>query len=128
MCYVQRVPYLLVLVLGGLSLIPAVDDRSRRIMLFHLAGLFFLTAASGFYHAGVELLWWPGPDTCTGNRGQVSIEDLTAALGKPGAPGCDQPAFIFMGLSMAAYNVVAATTLATASLYAASRKDWWTTS
>jgi len=126
LCYVQRVPYLLILVMGGLSLMPAVDSRSRRIVLFHIVGLFLLTAAWGFYHAGVEVKWWPGPDSCTGNRGQVAIEDLSAALGKPGAPGCDEAAFVFMGLSMAAYNVIAALVLAGASLFAALRKDWWT--
>jgi disulfide bond formation protein DsbB len=125
LCYVQRVPYFLVVVMGGLSLMPAVDSRSRRVVLFHLVGLFALGAGFALYHAGVEMHWWLGPTACTGGAGTVSLDDLTAALNKPAHPSCDQPAFQFLGISMAGYNVVASLCLAAASLAAALRKSWW---
>ena len=125
LCYVQRVPYALVLVLGALALLPAVDGRSRRIVMFHLAGLFLLDASFAFYHAGVEMHWWLGPVACTGGASAGTIEDLTSALAKPGHPNCDEPAFLLMGLSMAGYNVIAALILGIASLASALRKDWW---
>jgi disulfide bond formation protein DsbB len=126
LCFGQRVPYALVIVLGGLSLMPVVDSRSRRVILFHLAALFLLDAGLAFYHAGVEVKWWPGPDACTGGSSAVSVTDMMSALGKPGHPNCDEPAFLFLGLSLAAYNVIAAVTLTAASLFAALRKSWWT--
>lgn len=125
LCFGQRVPYAVVIVLGSLALMPAVDVRSRRIVLFHLAALFLLDAGLAFYHAGVEVKWWPGPTACTGGSSAVSVTDMMSALGKPGHPNCDEPAFLFMGLSLAAYNVIAAVTLTAASLFAALRKDWW---
>ncbi|MBY0510597.1 MAG: disulfide bond formation protein B [Rhodospirillaceae bacterium] len=125
LCYVQRVPYFVVVVLGALALMPAVDARSRRIVLFHLAGLFFLEAGLALYHAGVEMHWWQGPTACTGSMGAVSLDDLTSALSKPGNPLCDEPAFLFMGISMAGYNVFAALVLGVASTVAALRKPWW---
>ncbi len=125
LCFGQRVPYALIIVLGALSLMPAVDARSRRVILFHLAGLFLLDAGLAFYHAGVEVKWWAGPVTCTGGSSAVSVTDMMSALGKPGHPNCDEPAFIFMGLSLAGYNVIAAVTLTAASLFATLRKSWW---
>jgi disulfide bond formation protein DsbB len=78
------------------------------------------------YHAGVEMHWWKGPTACTGGLGTVSIDDLTSALNKPSHPQCDEPAFMFMGISMAGYNFVASVILALMTLGAALRKEWWT--
>lgn len=124
LCYVQRVPYFAVLIMGALSLMPAIDAATRRVVLFHLAGLFVLNAGFGVYHAGVEFHWWQGPIACTGS-GVASLDDIAAALTKPGPPACDQPAFLFLGISMAGYNVIAALMLAAASLAAALRTAWW---
>jgi disulfide bond formation protein DsbB len=123
---VQRVPYFVIVVLGALALMPAVDARSRRIVLFHLAALFFLEAGLALYHVGVEMHWWQGPTACTGSVGAVTLDDLSAALSKPGNPLCDEPAFLFLGISMAGYNVFAALVLGVASTFAALRKAWWT--
>ena len=126
LCYVQRVPYFFALVMGGLALMPAVDTRSRRIVMFHLVGLFLLGAAFGLYHAGVEMHWWQGPTACSGGLGAVSLDDLAAALVKPVQATCDTPAFLLMGISMAGYNFIASLILAALTLAAALRKSWWT--
>ena len=126
LCYGQRVPYFLVAVFGALSLMPAVDSRARRLILFHLAALFLLAAALALYHVGVEQHWWQGPKGCTGGGNRaISMEDLLSALSKPGQPGCDQIAFSFAGISLAGYNLIAALSLFAASLFAALRKPWW---
>lgn len=125
LCYMQRVPHFFVAVFGALSLMPAIDGRTRRVILFHLVGLFILSAALGGYHAGVEAKWWPGPDTCTGIRAVGSMTDVLSGLTKAGQPGCDEVAFAFMGISLAGYNLIASIVLAAGSLYAALRKDWW---
>ena len=127
LCLLQRVPYWLVAVFGALALMPAVDSRSRRVILFHLAGLFLLDAAFALYHSGVEFHWWEGPTACTGGSARgISVNDLMSALGKPGHPNCDEPAWLWHGISMAGFNVFAALALAGASLAAALRKVWWT--
>lgn len=125
LCYLQRVPYFMVVVFGGLALMPALDSRTRRVVLFHLVGLLVLEAGFAAYHAGVEWHWWAGPTTCTGPGAATTIAELTAALSKPPPPSCDKAAFVFAGLSMAGWNVIAALILAGAGLYAALRKDWW---
>lgn len=127
LCLLQRVPYFLIVVLGALALMPAVDSRSRRIVLFHLAGLFLLDAGFALYHTGVEFHWWQGPTACTGGSAKgISFNDLTSALSKPGHPNCDEPAYLFMdSISLAGLNIFAAIGLAGASLAAALRKAWW---
>lgn len=125
LCYVQRVPYFMVVVFGGMALMPALDSRTRRVVLFHLVGLLLLEAGLAAYHAGVEWHWWAGPTTCTGPGTPNTIQDLLTALSKPPPPSCDKPAFVFAGLSMAGWNAIAALILAGAGLFAALRKDWW---
>lgn len=125
LCYVQRVPYFFVAVFGAMALMPALDGATRRIIMFHLVGLFVLAAGFALYHVGVEAKWWPGPDTCTGIRPADSLVDVLAGMSKPGQPNCDEVAFAVMGISLAGYNVIAALALAAGSLAAALRKDWW---
>ncbi len=86
-----------------------------------LLGLVFLTSAGvAAYHAGVEWKFWPGPVSCTGT-GTVTaaaLKDLLAG-GPVKLPMCDKPAWIFLGISMAGWNAVAALILAGLSAAAA---------
>jgi disulfide bond formation protein DsbB len=125
LCYAQRPAYFLTLVFGALALMPAVDSKSRRLVVLHCAGLFALTAGIGAYHAGVEWHWWLGPTACTSTGAKIDFSNLAAALQRPSLVMCDQPAFRFLGLSMAGYNFIAATILAVASAWAATRSTWW---
>jgi disulfide bond formation protein DsbB len=125
LCFAQRPSYALAILFGALSLMPAVDGRSRRVVVLHVAGLFAITAGIGAYHAGVEWQWWQGPTACTGTAVKIDFDNLMAALNKPGAVACDQAAVRFLGLSMAGYNFLAATGLAIAVSWAGMRKAWW---
>ena len=74
------------------------------------------------YHAGVEWSWWPGPAACTGGANlRVTLADLQAfAHGKRfEIVRCDQPAFRFLGLSMAGWNVLVALKLTVLSAWSA---------
>ena len=64
-----------------------------------------VSAGLGLHHAGVEQHWWPGPAECTsGSSGAKSIEELKAMLMKEKVVQCDEIAWKFLGLSMAAWN------------------------
>ena len=125
LCYAQRAPYALTLVLGLLGTMPVVGAPERRIIIVICAALFAFDAGVAFYHVGVEQHWWLGPTTCSGGAPRVSMSDLAAALNAPGRPSCDQPAFTFAGISMAGYNFMAAVVLALGSAVAATRTTWW---
>ncbi len=71
------------------------------------------TSAIGFYHTGVERLWWPGPDTCTsgGDFLSGSPADLLARINEAPLIRCDEVAWELMWLSMASWNALASLAL-----------------
>lgn len=123
LCLRQREVYW---VAGTVALVAFVLSRLPRqrrwVPLLNLAlGLIFLTGVGvASYHAGAEWGFWPGPSTCSGGGG-VSLDDMTAFVNgaqiKP--PACDKAAWVFMGLSMAGWNVLVSLKLALYSLAAA---------
>ncbi|MCB2108886.1 MAG: disulfide bond formation protein B [Rhodobacteraceae bacterium] len=125
LCYYQRVPYGVAGVLALLAMMPAVDGRSRRLVACHCAGLFVVNAGIAFFHVGVEHRWWRGPSECIGQIKDYSSTDLLAALSQAGRTGCEDPAFTFLGISMAGYNVLASLILAALCISAIRKTAWW---
>ncbi len=84
-----------------------------------LAAIFASGVVLAAYHTGVERHWWSGPASCTG-AGRVTAADLARFLsgGPRQVPQCDQPAWVFLGLSMASWNGLAALVLTLGSLAA----------
>jgi disulfide bond formation protein DsbB len=126
LCYWQRIPYIFALALALLALMPAVDAPNRRAVVLLCAALFAVNAGLSLYHVGVEQRWWPGPSECAGPVQELSLDDMLAALNQPGRTGCENPAFVFLGLSMAGYNVIASLILGVLAALAAWRTPWWT--
>ena len=85
-----------------------------------LALVFAGGAVLAGYHAGVEWKFWPGPASCTGVVTQVSPAAMQALLrgAALGLPACDRPAWVFLGLSMAGWNALAAAALTLGSAWA----------
>lgn len=102
MCIWQRWPHVAALALGLVWLVVP-----RRPILI-LAGLAVLVGSGlGLYHAGVEQLWWAGPDTCTSssNAGLSTAELLDKIMAAP-VVRCDEIVWSLFGLTMAAWNAV----------------------
>ena len=106
LCLLQRWPYGIVMVL----LTPLIFykkfpvTRVKYVFLI-LALLFIADAAIAGYHTGVEKKWWAGPVECTTDAYPTSMEALTASILNASTVRCDEPAFVFLGLSMAAWNM-----------------------
>lgn len=101
LCLVQRVPF----VLAGLSagLVLALPRVGRVVMPLVVLTL-LVNSGIAFYHVGVERKWWVS--ACSGSGGQaVDVADLTAMMSKPAAAQCDEPAWQWHGITMAAMNV-----------------------
>ncbi len=98
LCLLQRWPHKIAIVLGMVMLILP----KRWLAL--LGGLVVLAGAGiAFYHAGVELKFWAGPDTCTGLpdlTGSLTVTDLFA---RP-VVRCDDIPWSLFGISMAGWN------------------------
>ncbi len=110
LCIWQRWPHLAAAMAGaGLLLLPGA----------HWVVLGSVGAATsggiGVYHTGVERGWWPGPDTCaadTGDLGSLSAEDLLNRIMAAPVTRCEDVVWDMLGLSMASWNALASFTLA----------------
>lgn len=105
MCYWQRYPHAVAIVLAGLAFTgPAQSARARMLTL--LAALAVaLSGAIGVYHAGVELGIFEGLTTCTTVAGGTGADLLKEIMNAP-LVRCDQVQFSFIGISMAGWNAI----------------------
>jgi len=110
LCLWQRWPHKIAIALGlVMFFIP-----NRWIALL---GGFVVLAGAGiaFYHAGVELKFWLGPDTCTGlPTGPITLD----ALWDRPVVRCDDIPWSLFGISMAGWNGIISLGLAATWLLA----------
>jgi disulfide bond formation protein DsbB len=102
MCWWQRYAHmaalgfaLLALLLGG-----RLPDRGRSFVWLAALAI-FASGAIGFYHAGVELHYFPGFTQCTATGARTLAEIMAA----PMVP-CDQVQWAWLGISMAGWNAI----------------------
>ena len=112
LCLYQRVPYAVVI---GLSLL-ALFLRSKPGLIWWIVGICVLAlmveVGIAAFHVGVEQKWWEGLDTCGGGDVPMTMEELRAMIANAPLARCDDPGFYFLGLTMAAWNVFYALSLA----------------
>jgi disulfide bond formation protein DsbB len=119
LCLRERWPWYLLI---GLSLIGLIFPSRRLLVLIGL--ILLISAGLGLHHAGVEQHWWPGPAECTsGSSGAKTIDELKAMLMKEKVTQCDEIAWKFLGLSMAAWNGLASLIAGAAILIFAGRRN-----
>lgn len=106
LCLYQRVPYAVVMILGGAAYFA---PRAVARGLVALIGLAFIVGAGiAAFHVGVEQHWWQGTAACTGDKLDTSsLEALRAQIMSTKVAQCDKVAWSLFGISMAGYNVAA---------------------
>lgn len=106
LCLYQRIPYFFVIFLSIASLFVK-KNKWLRLLLVALCGLALVIGGGiAFFHVGVESGKFSLTDGCDVGAEAVpsTLEEMTTQLmGKPHVP-CDKPQFVFLGLSMAAWN------------------------
>ncbi|MGJ5618981.1 disulfide bond formation protein B [Sulfitobacter sp. MF3-043] len=119
MCLWQRWPHAAAIAIG---LVLMIGGPRPLIWAGALAAA--ATSLIGFYHAGVEWRWWPGPSSCTGSGldlGAMGGSDLLSMDAPTGLVLCDEVVWSLMGLSMAGWNGVISLGLAMIWMLAARR-------
>lgn len=103
MCYWQRYPHALAIILGAICLL-----RPHGVLLICGAASAATTGAVGLFHSGVEQKWWDGPSSCTGGNGLsgLSGNDLLATNVVDKVVMCDEISWAFAGLSMPTWNAI----------------------
>jgi len=109
LCMKQRYPYVAVIIVGLAAAFLARSERARLWAVLLVVALFALDAGIAFYHTGVELDIFKGPDACSsGASGEQTLEELRAAIMNAPLVSCKQAMAYFAGMSMAAWNGLAA--------------------
>jgi disulfide bond formation protein DsbB len=112
LCLVQRVPF----AIAGLLAASVLVLRAPRRAFLALAGLAFLVNAGvAVYHVGVEQKWWAS-SCAPAEAAPGSVADLAALMAKPVEVRCDEPAWQWNGITMAALNILFSGGLAVATL------------
>lgn len=115
MCYWQRIPYAVVIVLGIIAFFLRGKRGGAYPLLLWLCWLAVVVGMGlGAFHAGVEYGWWEGPTACSGGiDANLSMEELRAKI--MGAPtvSCKDAAIRVLTLSMAGWNALYALCSAT---------------
>ena len=107
LCLAQRKPYMIIIALGVMAFFVKSSKGLRGLAVLCLL-LFWADAGLAGYHAGVEQHIFKGPSACTANTEPQTLEEMRKALLEAELVSCDQPMVHVLGLSMAAWNAVAA--------------------
>jgi disulfide bond formation protein DsbB len=123
LCILQRWPYVAVMGLAAVAMVPALPPFWRRALLAAAAIAFAVGGAIAVYHVGVEQGWFAAPASCTGTATDANtIEELRKALAAQPVVRCDQVPWSLFGVSLAGYNVALSALLASFSAVAAARR------
>lgn len=104
LCLWQRWPHATVMLLAIIALAFRPAFMHRLVLVQVLALL--VGAGIAVYHMGVEWRWWAGTAECTGDIVAKTVEELRRLLTGTKPARCDEPPFVFLGLSMAGWNLV----------------------
>jgi disulfide bond formation protein DsbB len=116
--YYVGVPLTLAMLLWGKQRSVALGAGTI-VMLIYLAG-----TGLAFYHVGVEQHWFAGPSACTGAAQTArTLAELEAQLSAAQPVRCDEPQWVFVGISLAGWNFLAS--LALAALAASGLRAGW---
>ncbi len=116
LCLHQREAYWIAATVAALALLArrmeGAELTNRALNLLLTFAFVGGTIVAGF-HMGVEYKWWPGLPSCTAASSGAVPTDLLGALNQPlHVVGCDEAPWIFLGLSMAGWNMLISLKLA----------------
>jgi|SRR5947209_10229349 len=107
MCYWQRYPHAVAILLALLAFIAPAASRNARVLTVLAALAIAASGAIGVYHAGVEAKIFEGMTQCTAtvHRG-LSNAELLQQISHAPIVRCDEVQFRFLGISMAGWNAI----------------------
>lgn len=112
LCYWQRKPHFILI---GLGLVTALVSKPgpRRALLWLMALVALANAGIAGFHVGVENKWWEGLPTCSAPTAVTStIEEARNLIFNSTVVRCDEPGWIFLGISMAGWNGIVSLAMA----------------
>lgn len=106
LCLYQRMPMFVVVFVSFIAIIFRKRIKLNLLLTSICAFALLVGAIIAFYHVGVEYgKFSTGGGCAVGDESDVSsIEELAQMLMGKTYVACDEPQFVFLGLSMAAWN------------------------
>ena len=101
MCWWQRYAHMAALVFALIALVAG-----GRPLVWLAALAIAVSGGIGFYHAGVELHYFPGLTQCTATATGGSTEEFLKAIMNAPLVRCDDIQWSFLGISMAGWNAI----------------------
>jgi disulfide bond formation protein DsbB len=101
MCWWQRYAHMAALAFALIALVAG-----GRALVWLAALAIAVSGAIGFYHAGVELHYFPGFTQCTSTVTAGSTEDFLKAIMAAPLVRCDDIQWSLFGISMAGWNAI----------------------
>ncbi len=111
LCLTERWPWDVAIVIAFVASMVGSRQALPWVALA-LAAVFIVGSALGFYHLGVEQHWFAGPTACTGGGTPATLAELKAQLMRQQPVRCDEPAWTFLGISLAGWNLLASLAMA----------------
>lgn len=106
-CLLERYPYGVVIAMGVASLLVKRGGLPWRFMIAIAIYALLVTLTLGLIHSGIELKWLAYVGGCVAQApADGSLEALRAAITAAPFVACDEASLVFMGLSMATWNVL----------------------
>lgn len=108
LCLHQRKAFFAIIIFGLTSLAFLKSEEAQKFTFFFCLTILLFNAGLAAYHVGVEKKIFVGPTSCTSEslNDFNNVDDLRDALAKTKAIRCDEPSFVFLGLSMAGWNFI----------------------
>lgn len=122
LCIMQRYPYAAIIAIGLGAGFFLRSARAQWWVLLLCIVLLWVDAGIAFYHTGVELEWFKGPDACSNaDSGEMTLEEMRRAILNAPLVSCSQAMAYVMGLSLAAWNTIFASIMAVVLMVCAVR-------
>lgn len=108
LCYHQRKPFFIIIIISLIFLLIKKLKNYQKFGAILCAFTFLINAGIAFYHSGVEIKIFSGPDSCSStNFDNINdVEQLRLAMLATKAIRCDEPQFYFLNLTMANWNFI----------------------
>ena len=106
LCIYQRIPYWLLVVLGGVSCISFIKNNYHKIMLIFCRLLILLEIFLAVYHVGIEhdIFQEVVPCKVESSDSAVTLDSLRAQIYNNTTVSCKEVSMRILGLSLAAYS------------------------
>lgn len=108
LCLYQRKPFFIIIAIVLFSLAFFKSKKSKKIAVILCALALLINSVIAIYHVGVEQKIYKGLNSCHAeNLNEIEdLENLKLALESAKTVRCDEPQLFFLGLTMAAWNII----------------------